>query len=604
MASLNDKLANSLDRVNAVQKDGIVRSTDLSRTDRERLIKSGFLTETIKGWLLVTNPGAPAGDSTSWYASFWSFVGQYLENRFGDGYCLAPEPSIWRHVGTDLIPRQVIIIARDAGHQTVSLSFDTSLYIYTTKDSFPTERVKKDGLWLMDLPAALCRVSAAFFKTNPTDAEIALRMIRDPSSFLRILLEGSNTVVAGRLGGAYAYLGEPMIANQIKETMEATGSTIRLSNPFERDEPFLSARTRVTSPHVARIQTLWVAMRPVVQTVFQATKTSHTPVKDYMAQIDERYFADAYNSLSIEGYRVSAELIERVRSGDWDPTSSSADNQESNALAARGYYQAFQAVKNSIGKILRGSQPADTLEQDLQGWYREMFMPAVVAGLLKIHQLSGYRNTPVYLRGSRYVPPSFEAVQDCMEALFELLRQESDPAVRAVLGHFIFVYIHPYADGNGRVGRFLMNTMFASGTYPWTVIRQIRRDQYLEALEEASANHNIAPFARFVLEEKLAPPQDYEKVKQARDLALSHISINDVDLRNKLTALEVVQIDLGGKPEIILLTSGPMVPTQPKTGTSINTVVPANTVVSFHASWVSGTDVETIASEIVAALKN
>jgi hypothetical protein len=35
--------------------------------------------------------------------------------------------------------------------------------------------------------------------------------------------------------------------------------------------------------------------------------------------------------------------------------------------------------------------------------------------------------------------------------------------VRVVLGHFIFVYIHPYMDGNGRMGRFLMNVMLAGG---------------------------------------------------------------------------------------------------------------------------------------------
>lgn len=38
------------------------------------------------------------------------------------------------------------------------------------------------------------------------------------------------------------------------------------------------------------------------------------------------------------------------------------------------------------------------------------------------------------------------------------------PGVRAVLGHFFFVYIHPYMDGNGRLGRFLMNALFASST--------------------------------------------------------------------------------------------------------------------------------------------
>lgn len=49
-----------------------------------------------------------------------------------------------------------------------------------------------------------------------------------------------------------------------------------------------------------------------------------------------------------------------------------------------------------------------------------------------------------------------------MPVLFDLLKNESHPAVRAVLGHFFFVFIHPYMDGNGRMGRFILNDMLAS----------------------------------------------------------------------------------------------------------------------------------------------
>ncbi len=64
------------------------------------------------------------------------------------------------------------------------------------------------------------------------------------------------------------------------------------------------------------------------------------------------------------------------------------------------------------------------------------------------------------------MPINKDAVRDAMPILFELLENEPDASVRAVLGHFIFVFIHPYMDGNGRMGRFLMNVMLASGGYP------------------------------------------------------------------------------------------------------------------------------------------
>jgi Fic family protein len=97
-----------------------------------------------------------------------------------------------------------------------------------------------------------------------------------------------------------------------------------------------------------------------------------------------------------------------------------------------------------------------------------------------------------------HVPPHHEAVRELMPQFFELLETEVEPAVRVVLGHFVFVYIHPYMDGNGRIARFLMNAMMAAGGYPWTIIPLEKRADYMSALESASVNHNIKPFAEFL----------------------------------------------------------------------------------------------------------
>jgi Fic family protein len=115
-----------------------------------------------------------------------------------------------------------------------------------------------------------------------------------------------------------------------------------------------------------------------------------------------------------------------------------------------------------------------------------------------VTDLAGYRTGPVFIRRSMHVPPPREAVRDCMPILFELLAAETEAPVRVVLGHFGFVYIHPYMDGNGRIGRFLMNTMMASGGYPWTVIPVERRDNYMAALEAASVKQDIKPLATFL----------------------------------------------------------------------------------------------------------
>ena len=214
--------------------------------------------------------------------------------------------------------------------------------------------------------------------------------------------------------------------------------------------------------------------------------------------IRENYRKDAYHSLSIEGYQVTEGLISRIESGDWDPERSPTDRHQQDALVIKGYQNAFQAVIKSLTKVLNREDSARVLEDDLQTWYRELFTPLLKANLFQVEKLAGYRDAPVYITGSRHIPPPHRAVPDCMNTLFDLLKQEPHAGVRAILGHFVFVYIHPYLDGNGRIGRLLMNLMLISGGYPWTVIRTERRDEYMSSLEKASTREDISDFASFI----------------------------------------------------------------------------------------------------------
>ncbi|MDR3243736.1 MAG: Fic family protein, partial [Elusimicrobiota bacterium] len=162
------------------------------------------------------------------------------------------------------------------------------------------------------------------------------------------------------------------------------------------------------------------------------------------------------------------------------------------------YWQTFVAVKKSITKILSGQNAGKIVESDHRIWYQELFAPNAASGLLKPSDLIGYRTHQVYIRASRHTPLNPQAIRDAMPVLFDLLKNETNPAVRAVLGHFFFVYIHPYMDGNGRLARFLMNVMLISGGYKWTVIPVGKRDEYMDALEKASQEENIKDFVKFI----------------------------------------------------------------------------------------------------------
>lgn len=254
----------------------------------------------------------------------------------------------------------------------------------------------------------------------------------------------------------------------------------------------------MTSPYVHRLQLMWRTMREEVLRRFPQEPGLAGDVDAYLAAVQESYGADAYHSLSIEGYRVTDELIERVASGDWNPEQHAKDKDARNAMAAHGYWRAFAAVQTSLRRILSAENAGEVARGDHGAWYRALFGPSVEAGILSAADLAGYRNAPVYIRNAAHVPPPREAVREMMPALFDLIAEEPSAAVRAVLGHFCFVFIHPYMDGNGRIGRFLMNAMMASGGYPWTIIRVDWRDGYMAALDAASAHGDIGPFAQLL----------------------------------------------------------------------------------------------------------
>jgi fido (protein-threonine AMPylation protein) len=491
-----ENLAVSLEMLNALQDRDVtaIRAAHLSRLHRERLLKNGFIREVMKGWYIAARPDEVPGDSTAWYASFWSFCAAYLNERFTDRWCLSPEQSLALHTGDWTVPRQVLVRTPAGGNKPVALPFGTSLLDARLELPEAQDIELRDGLRIYSLPAALIACSPTQFTAQNITTRAALAGLADTSALLRRLLDGGRVRSAGRLVGALRSIGRVADADEILQTMRAAGYTLAESDPFSELAPITV--TPASAP-VQRMRMTWEAMRQDVLEHFSARPRRYNKAS-YLRRVDEVYAADAYNSLSIEGYKVSGDLIERVRSGNWNPETIQADSSQRDALAARGYWQAFQRVKLSVEKVLDGDNAGEVVGKDHSDWYRELFGPSVAAGLIKAADLAGYRNGAVFIRRSMHVPARHEAMRELMPAFFELMAAETEPAVRVVLGHFMFVYIHPYFDGNGRMGRFLMNVMMASGGFAWTIVPLEFRSDYMAALEAASARQDIVPFTHFL----------------------------------------------------------------------------------------------------------
>jgi len=506
MATPSNKLAQSLEALKSLQDQSIIaiRTKNMTRTHRERLLKNGFIKEVMKGWYISSRPDEPAGESTAWHASFWGFCSDYLNSRFENKWCLSPEQSLSIHSGNWRVPKQLLVRSPKGGNKPTCLLFDTS--IFDVRLELPDQQDIEiiDGIQIISLPAALVSCAPGHFSARPIEMRAALAMVSSASEILHKLLSGGHSKVAGRLAGAFYNIGRDNIAENIIATMKSAGYTVNENDPFE-DKPSILFSAREVSPYVNRLRMSWAAMRePVLEHFPPAPNMTNGTIVDtqaYLKQVDDIYVTDAYHSLSIEGYQVTTEIIERVRSGNWNPDFNENDRNQVNTLAARGYWQAFQAVKKSVEKVIvqkDGAIAGSVVQSDHDKWYRELFAPSVTSGILEATDLAGYRNHPVYIRRSMHVPPNYQAVRELIPTFFDLLQNEKEPAVRVVLGHYFFVYIHPYMDGNGRMGRFLMNVMLASGGYPWMVVPVEQRAAYMAALEEASVNHNIAPFTGFL----------------------------------------------------------------------------------------------------------
>jgi hypothetical protein len=499
MATPAEKLADSLQELKQLQDEGIIaiKSEQLSRTHRERLIKSNFIEEVFRGWYIATAPEAPKGDTTNWYSNYWEFCTQYLEDRFGDAWCVSPEQSLMLHAGNTTVPQQLLVRSPHGNNTPQALPNRTSLFISNAQLPPDNERGVLNDVRVYTLDAALVRCSANTFSQDAISARTALSLVRDGAGVLAILLDGGHSVIASRLAGAFRNIGKDRIADDITGAMTRAGYEIRETDPFT-DKSRILFSGRIRSPYESRIRLMWAEMREQVLLHFPAAPGLPTDTKAYMVAVDNVFLTDAYHSLSIERYKVTPELIEKVRSGTWNTDESEEDRKQRDAMAARGYYDAFKVVEASVEQVLNGANAGTVADKDHGKWYRELFGPSVTAGILKASDLAGYRNHQVYIGNTMHTPLNREAVRDAMPVLFELLEEEPEASVRTVLGHFIFVFIHPYMDGNGRMGRFLMNVMLASGGYPWTVIPVEQRDAYMHALDEASVRGNINPFAQFI----------------------------------------------------------------------------------------------------------
>lgn len=212
-----------------------------------------------------------------------------------------------------------------------------------------------------------------------------------------------------------------------------------------------------------------------------------------LAQAQEVKAYDAYHTTTMEGYRISADVVEAIINGQPLPGGPRDAEALRAAMAVQGYSIAFDRVL----QLVRKNAPiTGGLFLDL---YEDLFRPSVDAGIVRPGELRGWRTSSVSLKGWRHVPPNALKVRDLIDGLEAFVgRADLSGVTRALIAHLEFVTIHPFLDGNGRLGRLLLNLVALEAGLPWVTVRSDERAPFFRSIERAQVDQGTGPYVRFL----------------------------------------------------------------------------------------------------------
>jgi Fic family protein len=209
-------------------------------------------------------------------------------------------------------------------------------------------------------------------------------------------------------------------------------------------------------------------------------ETSRDRYEDFLVRF-------THDSTSIEGNTLS---LEDTRSLIFEGvTPSSKTMREIHEVM--GHRKAFD-------RILKPPKKLDNK------WIQEIHSVLMLnsSGSLGGKNAGRYRKVNVGLRGSDVEFPDHEEVPERMKDLMVWYNRKGralHPLITAAKFHVEFEMIHPFTDGNGRIGRLLMNQILHSRAYPMINIPKRSKVDYFLSLRKAQDGGEIRPFLDILL---------------------------------------------------------------------------------------------------------
>ena len=193
-----------------------------------------------------------------------------------------------------------------------------------------------------------------------------------------------------------------------------------------------------------------------------------------------------YNSNAIEGNTLSLkETFLVINEGITIKGKSMKEH-----LEAKDHYEAIEYLNELVSNDIKNPFTEVTLRSLHQLIMRETYS----------EEAGKYRTGNVIITGSDHKPPDADEVKIKMKELFVWIKKNKKKIhvieLSAMIHHKIS-HIHPFADGNGRLARLIMNLLLMQKGFPLVVILNVDRKKYYSALSKADKG-NYIPFVRFI----------------------------------------------------------------------------------------------------------
>lgn len=202
-------------------------------------------------------------------------------------------------------------------------------------------------------------------------------------------------------------------------------------------------------------------------------------VKSYVQAFDLEY---THNSTAIEGNTLTLLETKVVL----EEGLSVGGKRLREIYEVINHNKAFQYVKTAIAN---GLPLNEAIIKDIHA----ILMENIMAGGI-------YRNAEVYISGAAHKPPAPNEMYLQVKNFYaDLAQKDAANALElAVWTHAEFVRIHPFADGNGRTSRLIMNyQLMAHGFLPVSIAKEARLD-YFNALEAYAVERDLNHFADMI----------------------------------------------------------------------------------------------------------